>query len=440
MNTKLSCLVLLLFLFAQTLAGQNLAEAKRLASNGQHLEAEAIYNAALALNPADIKALIGAGYNYSWWKRHALAQQKFDAALAIDPRNAEALTGQGYNAAWAGDFEAAKNYFKKLEQLQPGSAEAKKGLGYVALWSGKGQAAERYFENLILANPKEIEYYIALAQANLLENEAKKARIALKSGLQIDPSNPVANELLEKTYAIAAPLELDIWGGYSNVDGESKFSLRTLQLSAQAAKPLRVYAKYDNSLTLDLASLVRNNQEAQAFSAGSVMTWNRQLISRLEYGVRLLPDNVNQQLVSGEQVVILSDKLSVKGGGFYGFSNKIADEWLAYGSLRVPFSTWYAVEPYYFLSKVAGAPSTESRFMLNNQFHNPRGYELNLGLLYGKAGVGDEVADKNIYGGYVTGILPFSPIAWGQVSLRYEKSPFQELFAAALGLKLRLER
>lgn len=427
-------------LFAQTLFGQNLAEAKRLAETGQHAAAEKIYDAVLAKNPDDIEALLGAGYNYSWWKKHEQARQQFEAALAIEPENSDALVGQGYNAAWAGQYEVAKNYFKKLEQLQPGSVEAQKGLGYVALWSGKGQAAERYFENLILANPKEIEYYIALAQANLLENEARRARIALKSGLQIDPANPVANELLEKTYALASPLEFDAWGGYSNVDGDGKFSLRTLQLTAQVAKPLRMYAKYDNSLTLDLASLVRNNQEAQAFSAGGVMTWNHRLISRLEYGVRLLPDNVNQQLVSGEQVVIVSDKLSVKGGGFYGFSNKIADEWLAYGSVRVPLTSWYAAEPYYFLSKVAGAPSTESRFMLNNQFRNPRGYELNLGVFYGKAGVGEEVADKNIYGSYVTGILPFSQRVWGMASLRYERAPFQDLFAAALGVKLRLEK
>lgn len=439
MNTKILFLAFL-FLFAQTLFGQNLAEAKRLAETGQHAAAEKIYDAALAKNPDNIEALMGAGYNYSWWKQHEKARQQFEAALAIEPANADALVGQGYNAAWAGQYEVAKNYFQKLEQLQPGSTEAQKGLGYVALWSGKGQAAERYFENLILANPKEIEFYIALAQANLLENEAKRARIALKSGLQIDPANPVANELLEKTYALAAPLELDVWSGYSATDGEGRFSLRTVQLTAQVAKPLRMYAKYDNSLTLDLASLVRNNQEAQAFSAGSVMTWNRQLISRLEYGVRLLPDNINQQLVSGEQVVIVSDKLSVKGGGFYGFSNKIADEWLAYGSVRVPLTSWYAVEPYYFLSKVADAPSSESRFMLNNQFRTPRGYELNLGVFYGKAGVGEEVTDKNIYGSYITGILPFSQSVWGMASLRYERAPFQELFAAALGVKLRLEK
>ena len=427
----------LLFLFAQSGFGQNLSEAKQRSEAGQHHEAEKIYTAALASNPDNIEALMGAGYNYSWWKKFEQAQKKFEAVLALEPRNTDALVGQGYNAAWAGNHEAAKNYFKKL---QPASSEAQKGLGYVNLWSGNGQAAERFFEHLILANPKEIEFYIALAQANLMESEAKRARIALKSGLLIDPGHPVANELLEKTYALAAPLELDVWGGYSDIDGDGKAGLRTVQLTAQIARPLRMYLKYDNALTLDLASLVRNNQEAQAFSAGGVMTWDPRLISRLEYGVRLLPDNVVQQLVSGEQVVIVSDKLSVKGGGFFGFSNKIANEWLAYGSFRVPLTKWYAVEPYYFLSKVAGAPGSESRFMLNNQFRTHKGYELNLGAIYGKAGLGDEVTDKTIYGGYVTGILPFSQTVWGLASLRYEHAPFQNLFAAALGVKLRLEK
>jgi tetratricopeptide (TPR) repeat protein len=439
MNKKVLFPVFLL-LFAQTIFGQNLAEAKRLAEAGQHADAEKIYIAALAPDPDNMDALIGAGYNYSWWKQHEKAQQKFESALAIEPGNADALVGQGYNAAWAGNFEAAKNYFQKLEHAQPGSTEAKKGLGYVALWSGNGQAAERYFESLILANPKEIEYYIALAQANLLESEAKRARIALKSGLQIDPANPVANELLEKTYALAAPLELDVWGGYSDIDGDSRIGLRTVQLTAQVAKSLRMYAKYDNSLSLDLASFVRANQDAQAFSLGGVMGWNPRLITRLEYGVRLFPDNVNQQLISGEQVVIVSDKLSVKGGGFYAWSNDLANEWLAYGSFRVPLTRWYAVEPYYFVSKAAGAPANENRFMLNNQFRSHKGYELNLGLLYGMAGVRDEVANKDIYGSYVTGILPFSQTVWGMASLRYEKSPFQELFAATLGIKLRLEK
>lgn len=439
MSTKLLFSFLLCWI-TQSVAAQSIAEAKRLSEAGQHAAAEKIYNAFLSSDPDTREALIGAGYNYSWWKQHEKAQQKFEAALALDPKDADALVGQGYNQAWAGNYEVAKKYFKQLEKENPGSAEAKKGLGYVHLWSGNGQAAERCFESLILADPKVMEYYIALAQANLLEDEAKRARIALKSGLLLEPSHPVALELLGKTHAIAAPLELDVWGGYSDLDGDHKIGLRTVQLTAQVARPLRMYLKYDNSLSLDLASLVRNNQEAQAFSGGGVITWTPRLISRLEYGVRLLPDNVNQQIVSGEQVIILSDKLSVKGGGFFGFSNKIGNEWLAYGSCRLPLTSWYAVEPYYFISKADGAPNTESRWMLNNQFRSHKGYELNLGMLYGQAGLDGEVAGRDIYGAYVTGIMPVSQMAWGMLSLRYEKAPFQQLFAAALGVKLRLEK
>ncbi len=422
MNSRFLFSVFILLLTGP-LAAQDLSEAQRLAAAGDHPAAEKIYDAALAINPGNAGALTGAGYNYSWWKRPGQARQKFEAALALEPGNAAALAGQGYNAAWAGNYQVAKNYFKKLQQLQPGSVEAKKGLAYVHLWSGNGQVAERLFEELVLENPQEIEFYIALAQANLLENKAKRARIALASGLQLHPQHPVASQLLAKTYSLAAPFELDTWGGYSAVDGDSRFSLRTVQLSAQITRPLRLYLKYDNSLTLDLASLIRSSQEAQAFSAGSIVTWNSRLTSRLEYGARLLPGSVTQQIAGGEQVFVLSEKLSVKGGGLFGWGQGIAREWLAYGSLRVPLTAWYAVEPYYFRSKVENSPEAENRLMFNNQLRSHGGYELNLGLTYGKAGLGNEVADRNLYGAYATAILPFGRTVWGLASFRYEKAP-----------------
>jgi hypothetical protein len=89
---------------------------------------------------------------------------------------------------------------------------------------------------------------------------------------------------------------------------------------------------------------------------------------------------------------------------------------------------------------VENAPRPENRFMLNNQLRAANGYELNIGALYGKAGVGPDIAEDNIYGGYATAILPFSQVVWGQLSLRWEKSPFDELIAAAFGIKVRLER
>ena len=439
MNTK-TLLFTLLWLSAAALRAQDLAEAKRLAETGQHFEAEKIYNAALDKNPDDLAALIGAGYNYSWAKQHQQAAQKFEAALAIEPENASALVGKGYNLAWSGQFAAAKYPFQALERLQPGSAEARKGLGYVYLWQGNGLVAIDYFEKLVVEHPRNIEFYIALAQSYLIENQIKKARIALRSGLQIDSADRVANELLKSTYGIAAPVELDVWTGYSQVNHMGRFNLRTVQLTGQVAKKLRMFLKYDNSLSLDLASLVRTNQEAQAFSIGGVTPWNHCLTSRFEYGTRLLPENVTQQVFSTEQVYFLPSRMSLKGGGFLAKSQKMPTEWLAYGSVRVPLTSRWAIEPYYFYARGENAPGPENRFMLNNQLRNHKGYELNLGLQWGKASLANDSGDSNIWGGYATALLPFSQTVWGQLSLRWERAPFDELMGAAAGVKIRLER
>lgn len=422
------------------LAAQDLAEAKRLAESGQHLEAEKIYNAFLATNPDHLEALIGAGYNLSWAKRREAAREKFELALALDPTNEAALVGKGYNLAWGKQYAAAKYSFQTLEKSNPGSSEARKGLAYVALWEGNGVLAIQHFEYLVLANSKELAYYIALAQAYLLENRIRKARIALKSALLLDSTNQTVTKLLQNTNGIAAPIELDVWTGYSKTGGMDNFNLRTVQLSAQLAKKLRMYLKYDNSLSMDLASLVRSNQEAQAFSIGAVVPLSQQFISRLEYGTRFLPDNVIQQVISTEHVYFLSDKISLKAGGFLGLSDQLNNEWLAYSSLRVPILNCYAMEPYYFLSRVEGAARPEHRFMLNNQFRNEKGYELNIGAMYGITGLPREVENDKIFGGYATALFPFSRTVWGQTSLRWERGPFDDLLGLSLGIKLRLEQ
>ncbi|MBK8425595.1 MAG: tetratricopeptide repeat protein [Lewinellaceae bacterium] len=439
-TTTLLLAALITLVAVTTLSAQDLAEAKRLAEAGQHFEAQKMYNTILLNNPDQLDALIGAGYNLSWAGRHEEARKKFESALKIDPKNADALIGHGYNLAWNKQYAAAKSPFQMLNRYNPGNVEARKGLGYVYLWQGNGQVAIRYFEDLLLENPENVEYHVALAQAFMLEKQIKKARTTLQAALAIEPSHRVANDLFQNTHAVAVPVELDIWTGYSETGDMGTFNLRTVQLTAQVTKKMRMYLKYDNSLSLDLASLVRTNQEAQAFSIGAVIPSGPKLISRVEYGARFLPDNAIQQVFSTEQVYFLSDKISLKGGGFVGLSSKINNEWLAYCSVRVPISTVYAIEPYYFFARVEGAPRSENRFMLNNQFRSKKGYELNIGALYGIAGLPRDAAQDKIYGSYITTILPFSRTVWGQASVRWEKFPTGDLLAFGFGVKLRLER
>jgi len=436
-----------LFLLTLSVQGQSgdlekeLNHARQLATSSRYAEAEMVYERIIAQHPNNPDALVGAGYNYSWSKQYDKARVKFEAALAVAPNAAEALVGQAYNQAWSGNYALAKRSFEKLQSLQPDHVEASKGLGYVHLWAGDGAIAIEYFQDLAIRFPGETEYRIALAQAYLSRHEIKNARIALRSALQIDSANRVAGDLLKSTYGAAAPLEFDIWAGHSATEGESKFSIRTLQLTGQVSRNLRMYLKYDNALTSDLAALVRANQEAQALSLGGVYGWNRSFTTRLEYGARILPDNINQQLISGEQVYFLQNGMLLKAGGFYGWSNKTPKEWMVYGSFRAPLTRWYAIEPFYFLSRVEGAAQADTRFLLNNQFRTPKGYELNVGLLYGKTGaVPTDSNNSKIFGSYATAIFPFSQVVWGQLSFRWERTPFADLTVAAAGIKLRLEK
>lgn len=419
---------------------QTLDQARQLATNGRSLEAEKMYALLLEKDPENLELRLGAAYNYSWAGRHEQAKKAFDEVLVLSPNNPEALIGKGYNLAWAGEYAAAKSPFQALEKVQPGSWEAKKGLGYVYLWQGNSQVAIRYFEELILAFPRQIEYYIALAQAYLQNEQIRLARIALHSGLAIEPGHPVAREMLNNTYQQAALLDIDVLSGYSVTDGMSSFGLRTLQMSGRVNKSLRLFARYDNSLSLDLASLVRQNQEAQAVTAGGVVKWNHRLTTRLDYGVRFMPDRLRQHVLSGEQVVFLPGNMALKAGGFFGLGKRIDNEWMVYAGVRAPIGKFFAIEPYYFYARVENNPKPESRIMLNNQFRLPKGYEINLGAVYGKTSIRTESGSNDVHGAYCSAVLPFTRYVWGLASLRWEKGPFNQLTVVSAGIKWRLEK
>ncbi len=439
MKQGIAIFLLLARIWSATFA-QSANEARQLATSGRHLEAGKMYKQLLEKDPGNPVLLLGAAYNYSWNGQYEYAGKTFDQVLALMPNHQEALIGKGYNLAWAGKYAAAKTPFQVLEKVQPGSWEVQKGLGYIYLWQGNSYLAIGYFEQLILTFPQQVEYYIALAQAYLQNGQVKLARIALESGLLMEPANMVAIGLLRDTYQQSALMDLDVLSGYSMTDGIGSFGLRSIQISGRVRKSLRLFARFDNSLSLDLASLVRQNQEARAFTGGAVVNWNPMLTTRLDYGWRLLPGQERQQMLSGEQVLFLPNNMALKAGGFLGLSRQRDNEWLSYLGIRIPVSRYYSIEPYYFYTRVENNPTPESRIMLNNQFRFSKGYEVSLGALYGKASIRESNGNNNVHGVYFSSILPFNPYVWGLASLRWEKGPFHTLTVVSAGLKLRLEK
>lgn len=419
---------------------QELAKARELAAANRYREAEVIYTQVLANSPGNPEALLGSAFNHSWMGKHQTAENEFKAILERDPKNIEALIGRGYNLAWMGNLKAANHLFQTLEQLDPTNVEVEKARAYLYLWSGNTAVAIDRFEQLVLKYPKETTYYLALAQAYLGENRARRARPVILSALQLEPKNEQAQALLQQSHLQASKLEIDLMGGFSVVEGLRKFDLRGIAVSGQVSKKLRLAFRYDNSLSMDLASFVRLHQNAKSFTIGGAIDWRNNTFTRLDAGVRILPGQITQQVISGEEVFFLKQNWSIKAGGFLGLSPQTGNDWMAFSSVHIPAGPRFAFEPYYFLSRLGGSNKADHRWLLNNIFRTANGYEFSLGLLYGKIPVSEStISGNSLYGTVFSALLPFNEQIWGLASVRYEKGIFQELTSFSFGIKYRLE-
>lgn len=424
---------------AGVLTAQDTQTAWQLASDGQYEAAEAQYKTLLAQDPRNLEALIGAGYNNSWHGNYKQAVTHFDAALALEPNNQRALFGKAYALAWAGRLTAGFAIFQRITRTDPKNVDARKGIGYVYLWQENGHMAQQYFRELATEYPDNPEFSIALAQAQLLEQQFKQARKTLNKGLSAHPDNNMLRLLHQNSRNIAAPLEIDVNGGYSEVNNEKVYGLRTVVVNGKIAPNTRAFGRFDNSLSLDLAALVRSQQDVRSFSGGFIHRWGQQMVTRADYGVRVFPNQIFQNTVGLEQVVLLKRGFSLKGGGFYAWGRNTASEWMTYVGGRIPVTRWYALEPYYFRSRTEKALLPERRFMLNQQFLFKGGYEFHAGGFYGQLSQPSELGDQYVKGGLVHLLIPVTRMFMVQGGVRYEITPFDQLVSATLGIRVRID-
>jgi len=122
-----------------------LVEAARLAAAGDP-GAEAAYERALAVDPANPDALLGRGYIRSRAGRYDEARADFEAALKNGAARADAYTALGYNAARHGDYPDAAAQFEAALEASPGNAAAATGLTYARLWEADPHQAARRTE------------------------------------------------------------------------------------------------------------------------------------------------------------------------------------------------------------------------------------------------------------------------------------------------------
>ncbi len=417
-----------------------LEAARQLAVAKKHADAELMLQALLKTHPDFVPAQIMQGHNFAWWENYDAAIATYEDILKNDSANTEALNGLGYAHSWSGNTGLAEDYFFNALQLDPNNENARKGLGYNYLAADNETAAQTIFRALLNDFPGRPEYLIGLGQAYLLENKTRQAADVFKRALAIDPTNDVAQSFLQYANTKAPFLEADIWSGWTRIDDEETFGIRQVQLSYRFHKKITGYLRYDNALSLDNVDFIVNSREAASFVAGSLVGWNKQLASRLEYGLRFVPESETQHLLQAEQVFYLPGMINLKVGGFTAFSNSSLSEWYTFAGAYLPLNEWLALEPTYFYSRNESISDDQHRWIVAGKLRLASGFEWKIGGFYGTANLASGEDSKRLSGGYSLVVLPVHKNLWLLLSANYEDGVLNRTTVVAGGLKWRFHK
>jgi tetratricopeptide (TPR) repeat protein len=377
-------------------------QAAHLAASGRHAAAEATYDSVLQVDSTMLAARLGRAYVRSWQRKDSLARADFLAVLQADSSNVAALTGLGYSYAWAGDYDKAEARFRQALRVAPQTADADRGLAYVAMWRGDANEAVRRFEGATRRHPQDAESQVGLGQALLAAGDPGAARDAFKQALRLDPQRTDARQGLEVARGVRRrPVELYAWGGLSAFSADASASqlsnstsdvgLRFAEVAYWPTRMLRLSFQYDNGLTHDNLTLVREGTNASAYLVGAQVDL-RGGPARVDIGVRDLPAGESQMLVRGEKAFFLSGARVAKVGAWIGPRSDNRTEWLTHAGFGFPASRHLRLEPTFFYSRDGTPGASEFRALLYSEYLFDNGWKLGGGLAGGVANRGSLTA------------------------------------------------
>lgn len=400
-------------------------------------EAVAVYENWLNTYPNDANIWRELGVVQSWNDQQLKSIEAFKKALELEPANLETRRSLGYAYAWRGDYGRAKEMFESILKALPNDEESQKGLAYIALWSGNGDKAAQQFLSLVRRSPENTEYRLALAQAHKMSGKAGKAARAYRIAKSLAPENPALYQELTSLRTQPVFAEIDIWGGYSKVANTSSDGLRLMQVALQLRQNLRVYARFDKSLSVDNLDLLRRNVRGNVYNLGGFYSWNEKTGTTVETGLRDFGDaQPVQYTIRAEQTYAVGNNFHLKGGLMTAFAKNTQSEWVIFAGAHVPVARWLSLEPAFFFTRL-NAFSFDHRFALNSKILPGKGYEINIGVLAGRAQIENEATMRKLTGAYIVGLAPISKPIWLMVSYRHENGFFDKLNTAALGIRFR---
>ncbi len=124
--------------------------------------------------------------------RHAEAIGRFEAALARDPADIRALFALGNTARALAMPEAAESFFRRVLALEPGRLEALVNLANLLRANGNPKAAIALLEPALARAPSAAELWLALGSAHRETDDRAEAERHWQEALALTPEDPAA--------------------------------------------------------------------------------------------------------------------------------------------------------------------------------------------------------------------------------------------------------
>ena len=167
---------------AQTMTGFAKLRLNRVAEAKPHFEA------ALRIQPDNVRALSGLGDVYTWFGQHEAARDCFSRAVAVDSKHAPAHYNLGNALRILGQLKEAEAAYRKAISLAPDQPDTHKNLGLVLFAQGDVDGTVRQFENALALEGHVPQRHADLGYVLIDAGERQRAEAEFQAALAIDPS------------------------------------------------------------------------------------------------------------------------------------------------------------------------------------------------------------------------------------------------------------
>lgn len=411
-------------------------EAERAMAAGEAEQAIGAWTAILQRQPNDIKALVGRATAYGWQQDWRRAEVDINHALQLAPSDLSVLNAAGYIAAWSGKHGLAEQYFQRMLAVAPDNAGAKKGLAYNAYWAGENETAANAFQQIAYEFPEEVEPWIGVGNARIAGGQVRRSAQAFRQAKAIDPANTEARSGLQRAYDYPAIAELSVWGGDTSGGGDA--GLRMVELASWVTPQTRVWARYDDGLSLDNPVLARTGQNATTYFIGGLHQFGDSFIGSAEFGYRDLPLGESQEVYKLEGVYLSNLGATKLGGQLSPHSEGFTDQ-LIYAGHNFRVSDRLSFEPSVYLARTGATRDDEWRVVGYGEY-NTGDFSIGLGAGGGQVSSINPAADGGVFTIYGNASARIG--GWHRVHLNVarEETPLVDFTRVLVGVTLRLPR